>query len=180
VATDPGPFKGVQGRSSVDYMLRNTQQQMVALGGQADFKASVMITASAIVTSIAAAQLPEDDIRSAAVVLMTFTTLALLASVIAVFPKFTRYTHERGEPRPDFNALFFGHYAQMDKDDFLHEMADIVRDDGAIYRTIVNDLYDQGVYLMAAKYKWLRLSYACFFIGFLAAPLTLLVSQLVD
>jgi hypothetical protein len=46
-------FRGTE-RSSVDTMLRNTQQQLVALSGQADLKASFLITASAVVASVTA------------------------------------------------------------------------------------------------------------------------------
>jgi len=177
---DPGPFAGVEGRRSVDYMLRNTQQQMVALGGQADFKASVMITASAIVASVGAAQLGDDALRWPAVVLMFFVVCALLASVLAVFPKFTKHAGDGDVLPRNFNPLFFGHYSGISKERYLEEMAAIVHDDGAIYRTIVNDLYDQGVYLVQAKYKYLRVSYAFFIAAFVIAGVALIVSAIVD
>ncbi len=85
---DAGPFAGVEGRDSVDYLLRNTQQQLVALGGQAEFKASVMITASSIVASIAASQIGDHDLRWGAVALMVLLVPALLTAVLTVYPKF--------------------------------------------------------------------------------------------
>jgi hypothetical protein len=41
----------VQARGSVDYMLRATQQQLTDLSGQADLKASIVMTTSAILTT---------------------------------------------------------------------------------------------------------------------------------
>jgi hypothetical protein len=177
---DPGPFEGIEGRRSVDYLLRNSQQQLVALGGQADFKASVMITASAIVASVGAAQLGDDALRWPAVGLLLFIVGALLASVLAVYPKFPRHLGTSEELPPGFNVLFFGHYAGIDKDRYLEEMAAIARDDGAIYRAIANDLYDQGVYLVQAKYRYLRVSYTLFLLGFMLAAVTLVVTSIID
>ncbi len=174
--SDPGPFAGVEGRDSVDYLLRNTQQQLVALGGQADFKASVMITASSIVASIAASQIGDDDLRWAAITLMVLLVPALLASVFAVFPKFPMHAAPDGDLPESFNPLFFGDYARLSKGRYLDEMSEIVRDDGAIYRAIVADIYDQGVYLVRAKYRYLRISYASFIAAFVAGGIALLVT----
>jgi hypothetical protein len=175
---DPGTFAGVQGRRSVDYLLHNTQAQLVALGGQADFKASVIITASAIVSSIAASQLNDHDLKWAAIALMALLVPALLAAVLAVFPKFPMHRDPATSLPPHFNPLFFGHYAGITKDRYLEEMSHIVRDDGAIYRTIVADIYDQGVYLVRAKYRYLRVSYTCFIAGFLAGGIALIVTAI--
>jgi hypothetical protein len=177
---DPGPFAGIEGRRSIDYLLRNSQQQLVALGGQADFKASLMITASAIVSSVGAAQLGDDALRWPAVGLLLFIVGALLASVLAVYPKFPRHIGSSDELPDDFNVLFFGHYAGINKERYLEEMAAIARDDGAIYRAIANDLYDQGVYLVRAKYRYLRVSYALFLAGFLLAGVTLIATSIAD
>ena len=173
---DAGPFAGVQGRDSVDYLLRNVQQQLVALGGQADFKASVMITASSIVASIAASQIGDDDLRWGAITLMVLLVPALLSSILAVFPKFRSHRSVDDRLPPDFNPLFFGHYSGISKPRYLSEMARIVRDDGAVYKAIVADIYDQGLYLVQAKYKYLRVSYTCFIAGFLAGGTALAVS----
>lgn len=178
--TDPGPFAGVEGRRSVDYLLRNTQQQLVALGGQADFKASVMITASAIVTSVAASQVGDNDLKWSAISLMSFVVVALLASVLAVFPKFGKHTDNGSDLPEHFNPLFFGHYSGIPKDRWLEEIAAIARDDGAIYKTIASDIYDQGAYLVRAKYKYLRVSYAFFLTGFIVAGATLIGTSIFD
>lgn len=170
----PAAFEGVRGHHTVDYFLRNVQQQLVLLTGQADFKASVMITASSIVVSLVATRLDDDALGIAAGVLCAFVLVALLASVVAVFPKFRR--HRQGQPYAEdlpanFNLVFFGHYSQISKERFLQEMAAVSKNDGALYETIAADIYDQGVYLVDQKYRYLRVSYGAFLIGFILGPI---------
>lgn len=175
----PVSFAHVTARSSVDTMLRNTQQQLVALSGQADLKASLLTTAAAVAASIAASQVGDRDLGWAAGTLLVFLVAALLASVLAVFPKFQVHREPEGELPPHFNPLFFGHYARIPKDRYLSEMARVISDDDHLYRTIISDLYDQGVYLVSAKYRYLRLSYTLFLIGFVSAGIALAVSTAV-
>jgi hypothetical protein len=174
---DPGPFRGVEGRNTVDYMLTSAVAEMSALTAQADMKGSVVITASSIVLSIASTQFGDSLLRWSLVTLVSFILLALLSSVLAVFPKFKIHPEPGDRLPPGFNPLFFGHFARISKRHYLEEMAGIVRDDGAVYRAIVADIHDQGVYLLRAKYRYLRFSYACFLIGFLAAALQLGITE---
>jgi len=174
---DPGPFEGVVGRSSVDYLLTNAVAEMSALTAQADMKGSVVITASSIVLSIASTQFGDSALRWSLVTLVVFVLLALLSSVLAVFPKFKIHPEPGDRLPPGFNPLFFGHFARISKRHYLEEMAAIVRDDGAIYRAIVSDIHDQGVYLLRAKFRYLRFSYACFLVGFLAAAVQLGITE---
>jgi hypothetical protein len=165
-------FDNVHASSATDYLLRNTHQELVALSGQADFKASVMITASSIVASIAAVQVGDSDYGASAGVLIAFLILALLTSVVAVFPKF----RSRGAPdaaeAASFNPLFFGHYAYVNKDEYLEHIGALAHEPGATYEAIAADLYDKGRYLITAKYRYLRLSYVCFLLAFVLAALT--------
>ena len=57
-------------------------------------------------------------------------------------------------------------------------MAEILQHDGAVYRTIVSDIYDQGVYLVRAKYRYLRISYAFFLAGFITGGICLIVTAI--
>jgi hypothetical protein len=89
-------FRGAE-RSSVDTMLRNTQQQLVALSGQADLKASLLITASAVVASVAASQISDSLFGWAAGTLLVWVLGAMLAGVFAILPKFS--VHREPEAR---------------------------------------------------------------------------------
>ena len=54
-------------------------------------------------------------------------------------------------------------------------MADVLHNGGTTYRIMVEDIYDQGYYLLTSKYRYLRFSYACFLVGFVAAAVQFLV-----
>lgn len=177
---DPGPFADVEGRNVVDYVLLGLQQEMVQLTGQADLKGSIIITASAIVVSVSVTQFNDSTLRWSLVTLVLFVLLALLSSVIAVFPKFKIHP-ELGDALPrGFNPFFFGHFSQIPKAHHTEIMAQVLRDDGTTYRKVVEDIYDQGVYLLRNKYRFLRFSYACFLIGFIAASIQLTITVLVS
>ena len=107
---DPGPFEGVVGRSSVDYLLTNAVAEMSALTAQADMKGSVVITASSIVLSIASTQFGDSALRWSLVTLVVFVLLALLSSVLAVFPKFKIHP-EPGDRLPFGADVYPGHKA---------------------------------------------------------------------
>jgi hypothetical protein len=70
---------------------------------------------------------------------------------------------------PDFNLLFFGHFAELPRERFLREVADAMKPDGSVYETMANDLYSLGWYLAHRKYKYLRFSYLFFLAGFVLA-----------
>ncbi len=178
-SADPGPFADVESRHTVDYLLLGLQQEMVQLTGQADLKGSIIITASAIVVSVSVTQFNEADLRWSLVTLVAFVLLALLSSILAVFPKFKIHP-EPGDRLPHgFNPFFFGHFSQIPKARYLELMADVLRDDRSTYRVMVEDVYDQGVYLLKNKYRFLRFSYACFLIGFVAASIQLTITVIV-
>jgi hypothetical protein len=82
------PFDGVQARGSVDYMLRTTKQQLTDLSGQADLKASIVMTTSAILTSVAAARLDNESVRWSLVTLMVGLLVAMLCAVFSLVPTF--------------------------------------------------------------------------------------------
>jgi hypothetical protein len=178
-SAEPGPFADVAPTNTVDYLLYGMQQQMVQLTGQADIKGSIIITAAAIVISVSVTQFNDAELRWSLVTLVAFVLLALLSSIIAVFPKFKIHP-EPGEELPHgFNPFFFGHYSQITKSRYLGLMADVVRDPDTSYRFMINDIYDQGVYMLKSKYRYLRFSYACFLIGFVAAAIQLTITVIV-
>jgi len=179
-SVDPGPFADVPSRHTVDYLLLGLQQEMVQLTGQADLKGSIIITASAIVVSVSVTQFNEADLRWSLVTLVAFVLLALLSSILAVFPKFKIHRQPGDDLPPGFNPFFFGHFSQIPKARHLELMADVLRDDRTTYRIMVEDIYDQGVYLLRNKYRFLRFSYACFLIGFVAASIQLTITVIVS
>ena len=169
----PSPFAGVPERNTGDNVLRTAQQHHVQLSVMADLKANIIITVSSIVLTMTLARLGDPALRVSAITLMVFTTLALLLAILAVLPKYRplRLKAPDAELPPQFNLLFFGHFAELSRDRFLAEVAANMAPDGRIYETMAKDIYSLGYYLAHFKYRYLRLSYLFFLSGFILASL---------
>jgi hypothetical protein len=163
-------MRSVPERGSSDHLLRLLQQHHVQLSTMADTKASMIITVSSIVLTIALGRFKDPDFRIALIVLSVFTMLALLMAILAVLPKF-RGVRRLDGPIPDgFNILFFGHFSALSEQRYLEEMAPRMMP-GAAYETVLKDVYGLGMYLAQHKYPYLRLSYLFFLTGFVSACL---------
>jgi len=164
------PFADVHSRRSVDELLRNVQQALVAYTGQADLKANIVITTSSLVLTIVATRWSEHSLRPGLAGVAVGTLLALLTAITVVVPKF-RFPR-KGEVRHDFdsheNPLFFGHFASMPRDRFVEIIAEIASDDSGLYEAQTVDIHDMGRYLLEKKYRHLRLAYMFLALAFVA------------
>lgn len=164
------PFDGVEERSTVDHLIRLVQQHHVQLSAMADTKANIIITVSSIVLTLALGRAANAEYRLAMAVLGVFTLVALLLAILAVLPKYRRIAWQAGPLPADFNIMFFGHFAGLQQERFLRELAAAMQP-GHAYETAARDVYALGSYLAAHKYPYLRLSYLFFLSGFLLACL---------
>jgi Family of unknown function (DUF5706) len=165
-------FAQVPERNTGDVILRTTQQHHVTLSAMADTKASIIITVSSIVLTLSMGKLDQPDLRVSVLTLTVFTLLALLLAILAVLPKYRPLRLKPGQPLPPhFNLLFFGHFSELDQQRYMREMAERLKADGSVYRSMASDIYSLGSYLSHHKYRYLRLSYICFLIGFIASVL---------
>jgi len=162
------PFSAVPERSSADHLLRVVQQHHVQLSTMADTKANIIITVASIVLTLALGRLKDGEMYLGLLVLAAFTLLALLLAILAVLPKYRRVVGHDGPLPEHFNVLFFGHFAALDQQRYLREMAAAMQP-GQAYETVVRDVYGLGSYLAQHKYPYLRLSYLFFLAGFVLA-----------
>jgi len=156
-------FANVKPRSSVDNLLRTVQQHHVQLSLMADTKASILITISSIVLTIALSRSGDPRLRPALLTLAAACLFSLLLAIFAVLPTFARGRH--GET----NILFFGHFATMSEDDYMAELERTLENDAALYEVAVRDIHSLGVYLYRKKFRFLRLAYIALFLGFIIA-----------
>lgn len=161
-------FSGVQPRSSVDNLLRTIQQHHVQLSLMADTKASILITISSIVLTIALSRSGDAQFRSALLTLAAASLFSLLLAVIAILPTF-RAASSRPGPQAGRNLLFFGHFATMSEDEFMSEIEKMLLDEALLYETAVRDIHSLGVYLYRKKYRFLRFAYVSLITGFVLA-----------
>lgn len=166
-------FTGIEGRSTADDFLGAVGAHHVQMSAMADVKANIIITASSIVLTLALSHFDDKGYRNTVLVLLPFITLALLFAIIAVLPKHQTIPWAEGTVRPaHFNIMFFGHFGSLPKERYLREMAQILKQDRAIYETMCEDIYGIGHYLDAYKFRYLRWSYLCFLAGFLLAAIS--------
>ncbi|MFZ4721270.1 MAG: Pycsar system effector family protein [Ilumatobacteraceae bacterium] len=162
-------------RTSIDTALRNLQQQLVAVTGQADLKASIVITASSISLSLAASRINDGRLRPGVLTLGLFVLAALCCAIFAVLPKY----QVNGEPPVgQFNPLFFGHVALLSRESYEAEMHRILRDEELMYSTILADLHAQSTYLLHRKFRPLRWAYMCLLVGFPLAGVVQVIAEL--
>ena len=129
----------------------------------ADTKASILITISSIVLTIALSRASDPQLRPALLTLAAACLISLLLAIIAVLPSFARRnTAQR-------NILFFGHFAQMTDEEYRDEMEHILSSDALVYETAVRDIHSLGVYLYKKKYRFLRFAYVALLAGFILA-----------
>jgi len=163
-------YAAIPERNTADVILRTTQQHHVALSTMADTKANIIITVSSIVLTLSLGRMGEPTLRASVLTLTGFTLAALLLAILAVLPKYRPLRLKHGQPLPpQFNLLFFGHFAELDQQRYLHEMAERLKPDGSVYLSMAKDVYSLGAYLSHHKYRYLRLSYICFLTGFIAS-----------
>ena len=163
-------------RGSVDTALRNLQQQLVAVTGQADLKASIVITASSITLSLSATRVTDARLRPGLITLGIFVLAALCCAIFSVLPKY-RVTGR--PPVGQFNPLFFGHAALLDFDEYRAAMHAILGDEEGLYDALLNDLHAQSTYLLRRKFRPLRAAYLCLLVGFIAGGVAQLIAELV-
>jgi Pycsar effector protein len=164
------PFAEVVPRRSVDELLRNVQQALVAYTGQADLKANIVITTSSLVLTIVATRWSEQSLRPGLSAVAIGALLALLTAITVVIPKFRlpQLDHVRRDFEAHENPLFFGHFAAMPRDRFVEILAEIASDDAVLYEAQAADIHDQGRYLVEKKYRHLRLAYVFLGLAFFA------------
>jgi hypothetical protein len=174
------PFAAVHPRRSVDELMRNVQQALVAYSGQADLKANIVITTSSLVLTIVATRWSEHSLRPGLAAVAIGSLFALLTAITVVAPKFALPSkgHVRHDFEPHENPLFFGHFASMPRGRFVEIVADIVADDATLYEAQVCDIHDQGRYLVEKKYRHLRLAYIFLGLAFVAGVIAQTIATL--
>lgn len=151
----------------LDQLVRQTRAHHVVLSSQADTKANMLITVSAIVIPLTVRYVSDPVLGPAALTMIGFSVLTICLAAYSVMPKVrpgVRGTHD-----PTFNPLFFGDFAALSYDEYLRIMEEILADPENAYEAQVREVYVIGQYLAHRKYRFLRWGYTCFVVGLLTA-----------
>ena len=157
---DPKVFDDV-GRVSIDNALRTAQQGTLALSAMADQKASVVLGATFVITSIVVGDVDGSNDITRLLLAITAIGSGVLAG-LALMPGSNRGAATSRNP------LFFAGVAEMSLDEYRASVRDMIRDDPSLYDALVVDLHGSATALAKRKYPLLRLSYQFLIVGMLA------------
>ena len=167
--------------SHFDHLLRQTRMHHMQLSSMADVKANILLTMASVVITLSLRYISDPVLRWTAIVLMTFCLATIVLATYAVMPHlpFTiRKRKSQDVDLPRFNILFFGDFAGMAYEDYERAFEKLLNDPSEAYRAQVKEVYQLGVFLASKKYRFVRLAYLSFIIGFLSSGGVLLTNEL--
>ena len=142
------------------HTLRTAQTVTMSLSQMADQKASMLMGASFVVFSLAVGRGLTAELPVSLAILALFAFLSATCAAVAVMPSVGK-----SAPQARPNLLFFGHFAQMDEQEWTDELLDRLHTDETVFLTMMHDLYQNGCVLQARKYRYLGYAYRLFLIG---------------
>jgi hypothetical protein len=166
-------FSDIKQRNSIDTFLRTTQQHQVQLSIMADHKANILIGTTLVLQTIIISVASVGELPIELIILSSFSLISTCLAILAVYPALSKIHVNK----KDKNLLFFGHFAEMEINEFYEKMSLVLKDDKLVYKSIIKDIYQLGVYLKNRKYKYLRYSYLTFLIGLILCFVIFIASQ---
>jgi hypothetical protein len=143
------------------HVLRTTQNNTLQLSQMADQKASILMGASFVVFSIAIGRASAGDLPWSLAVLALFAFLSSLCAALAIVPRVSA----KLPPGARRNRLFFGHFHDLDEEQWTREVLGELHSDEALFRLILHDVYQNGQVLQRRKYRFLGYAYRLFVSG---------------
>jgi len=166
-------FDGVpEDRTAVDNIFRLGVTNQMRLNINADRKAGQMITVSAIVFSVTAANFDNPLLMYPLLFFAVCCILTLLFAIIAIIPNAKYPKNNLGkldQTSKEFDPLYFGHFSYMTEDEYKAYYALTIMNDDRIYDALAGEMYFSGKALALVKYKWLRWSYGMFLFGMIGS-----------
>lgn len=155
----------------LDQLIRQTRWHHAQLSMMADNKANMMLTAPALVLTLAVPRLAEPEFRWAAATLILSCLVTVVLAAVAATPG-------RSRPGgPDSNLLFFDGFAHMSYAEFEQAMEEVLNDPARTYEAQVREIYTLGRYLARKKYRYVRYAYVTFTGGLLLSAAVFLAGQ---
>ena len=143
------------------HLLRTVQNNTLKLSQMADQKASILMGATFLVFSISVSQAFAGRLPWSLGILAVFAFLSSLCAVLAVLPRLSGSL----PPGVRRNNLFFGHFHDLDEDVWTVEVLAGLRSDEAVFRSMLHDIYQNGLVLQRRKYRFLGYAYRLFVTG---------------
>ncbi|MEM8601792.1 MAG: Pycsar system effector family protein [Bacteroidota bacterium] len=154
----------------IETMFRSNYRVHMDLSAIADTKANIMISINGLILPILLGAIsPKIDSNPWLLIPTSFLMVGCLISMIFAIrsarPRVSKEPVSLDQiSRGGYNILFFGHFANMTRDDYEEGMAQMMTSNEDIYRNMIRDLHGLGS-VLNAKYALLRTSYTVFMIA---------------
>lgn len=171
--------------SAVQSYLRTTYHTHIHLSAIADRKAQMLISVNAILISVLISVISYSNLaetRPALLVpvllFLVFGLGSLIFAITSARPRVTKLPVAlmSKEERRD-KLLFFGHYTQLQVDQYIDEMMDLFLDGEALYRSMHRDIYQLGK-VLDRKFRLVNLAFLLFLTGFISGVISFIVIEL--
>jgi hypothetical protein len=146
------------------HMVRTVQQINVTMSQMADTKASILMGATFLVFTICVGQARGGPLPWSLAVLAIFAFVSAMCAVFAVLPSVGGRAAINADSELA-NRLFFGHFANMDEDEWTRSILADLRADETVFRMMLHDIYQNGQVLQRKKYRFLGYAYRSFMLG---------------
>ena len=143
------------------HLMRTAQLNTLTLSQMADQKASILMGATFLVFSLSVSRSLTGEMPISLMVLAGFSFLSSLCAVMAVLLSVQKPSASDATP----NKLFFGHFAEMDEEQWMQSVLAELRNDETVFRAMMHDIYQNGLVLSRRKYRFLSLAYRLFIAG---------------
>jgi hypothetical protein len=162
--------KALGTRRGIETMFRSAYRVQMDLTGLADNKANMMISINGIIISIIiAAVAPKLDsnpwLLLPSTVILLGTMISIIFAILAARPRVSSVpiTLEDLEGSQG-NILFFGDFANLSEDEFLHGMTKLIEERTVLYETMIRNLYGLGS-VLKKKFRLLQMAYTSFMLA---------------
>ena len=160
----------------IETVFRTTSSNNQQLSNQADNKAHIMIQINAIVISYLLSILLSNkgtpkNLTAPIIVLLIVNVVTIIFAMLATRPNIPtgKFTNQEIDTKK-VNLLFFGNFYKMGLDEYMDGMLKMMDDYDFLYRSLIRDIYHQGV-VLGKKYQLLRMSYSVFMFGLVISVL---------
>jgi hypothetical protein len=169
--------KGLGSNRGIETMFRSTYRVQLELTALADNKANMMTSINGIIISIIlAAVAPKLDTNPwllvPSTIMLLGTLISIVFSILAARPRINTAPITLGDlEHSEGNILFFGNFANLDKEHFTQGMLQLISDREVLYETMIHNIHDLGL-VLKKKFALLKFAYNAFMAALIAGVLS--------
>lgn len=148
--------------------LRANLTKHMTLSQMADHKASMILTASSLIITIAMTQHGKLDLATFVLLLVT-GGWAIVCSIFAITP----VLHVKGV----LNLFYFRSFSQISEEEFISEFKQTIADRDKLYEAYLREIYYLGKYRLTYKYRLIRNGLWGLLCGLLGSALLIIANR---